>query len=225
MSTRFLFCTLALGVGVVTACSGAENTGLFAPGDDTSNGGTDSGGTVDSASPTPDSGGGTMDAGMMQQPDTSVPQDAAPPPHDSAPPPVDSAPPPDPGVACSDAVGGYCSVPDESCCILGIGTSTMPVGTCTQSGQCFDGVEVPCDNARECNEIDPGQNEVCCGTTTARNGVAEVSSVACTDPADCTTDNSGVILCDPNDATACPTGTTCKKSTETLPGYYLCLTN
>ena len=224
MSTRFLLCTFALGIGAATACSGATNTGLFAPGDDSPpSGATDSGSTVDSSSPAQDSGGMmTMpDSGMMQQPDTSTPVDASEPPHDSAPPPVDSAPP-DPGVQCGGATTTYCAVPDESCCIEGLGTTTAPFGTCTQAGGCFQGVEVPCDNAAECDEIDPGQGEVCCGMTMSRNNVAVVSSVSCMAQTDCT-DSSGVVLCDPNDSTSCPTGTTCRKSTETLPGYYLCL--
>jgi hypothetical protein len=223
MSTRFLLCTFALGIGAATACSGATNTGLFAPGDDSSNGGgTDSGSTGggDSTTPPQDSGGMmTPDTGMMQQPDaSSPPHDASEPPHDSAPPPVDSAPP-DPGVQCADAPGGHCSVPDESCCVEGLGGATTPVGTCTQSGECFQGVEVPCDNAAECDEIDPGQGEVCCATTDA-TGVA--TQVACAAPSDCM-DTTNAVVCDPNDSTACPAGTTCRQSTRTLPGYYLCL--
>jgi hypothetical protein len=220
MNARFLLCTFALGIGAVTACSGATNTGLFAPGDDSSpSGATDSGSTVDSTSPAQDSGGMMMpDSGMMQQPDASTPVDAAPPPHDSAPPPVDSAPP-DPGVQCSDAPGGHCAVPNESCCVQGLGGATTTVGTCGQSGGCFQGVEVPCDNAVECDEIDPGQGEVCCATTD-ENGVA--TQVQCAAPTDCM-DTTTVVVCDPTDSTACPAGTTCRQSTRTLPGYYLCL--
>jgi hypothetical protein len=223
MNARFLLFTLAVGVGAVTACGGAEDTGLFAPGDDTSGGGggTDSGSTPDSApdSTTPIRDGGTgTDTGVTQPPDSSTSVDATPPPHDSAPPPVDSAPP-DPGVQCSAAPSGYCDVPSESCCIAGLGTSVTPVGTCSQSGDCFTGVEVPCDNAAECDEIDPGQGEVCCGTT---DQAGVTTNVACAAPSDCT-DQTNVILCDPTDTNPCPQGTTCRKSTRTLPNYYLCL--
>jgi hypothetical protein len=219
MSARFLFCTFALGIGAVTACSGATDTGLFAPGDDSSSTGTDSGSTgTDSSSGNQDSGGMTPDTGTMPLPDASTPPVDASEPHDTAPPPVDSAPP-DPGVMCADAPNGSCTVPAESCCVEGLGTTTQPVGTCMQAGECFQGVEVPCDNAAECDEIDPGQGEVCCGTV---DGNSIVSQVQCSAPGDCA-DSSNIILCDPNESTSCPTGTTCRQSTRTLPGYYLCL--
>jgi hypothetical protein len=207
---------LAIATGAGMACGGAADTGLFGGNNSSSNGNdggvtlSDGGGVThfDSSTGGEDSGTVLPDAG--QDKDTG-----APPPKDGGGP-----PPVDPGVQCG---GAECSVPSNACCRKQVANNFTY--TCLPTGQCqglnVPSLEIPCDDATDCTTAGhPGQ--VCCATVGGGTAGNAASEVLCRDPSECTQANSRTPLCDKNDPNACPAGTSCRMSTQTLPGYNLC---
>lgn len=149
------------------------------------------------------------------RPDTAVPPDTSPPPLDA------------PGtndVQCGNSpTGGTTCTGGQHCCITtsagggrtyGCQTVIFP-GTCT-------GVDLGCDSTADCAGT-PGA--VCCGTLNNPMGgtTSLVTASSCQAASQCTQMNNRIILCNPSQPNVCPTGRTCKQSSGTLPGYYLCL--
>lgn len=226
MRVHGLLAAAALIGGVGLACGGAADSGLFGgpSANSGSNGGTSdndggsSGGGVDAGNGNP----GTGEDASPGHPDAGAIEDASPLP-DAAPPPKDSGPPPaqDPGVKCGS---GDCSVPSEACCRRQVNGNfsymCLPTGTC--QGLNTPSLEIPCDDSTDCATAgSPGQ--VCCVTIGGGPGGGNAASeVVCRDPSECTQQQSRTPACE-NDAGVCPQGTTCRTSSQTLPGYRLCL--
>jgi hypothetical protein len=156
-------------------------------------------------------------------PDTAVAPDTRPDTRpDSAPPPVDAPAAGD--VQCSNMpTGGTTCTGGQHCCITTSASGTRNYGCMTVSfpGMCT-GVDLACDNTADCAGS-PGT--VCCGTLTNMPGAMStlVSASSCQAANTCTQTNNRIILCNPSQPNVCPMGRTCKQSTGTLPGYYLCL--
>jgi hypothetical protein len=219
MRVHFLLGVVAIAWGAGMACGGATDTGLFGGGGNGASG-VDSGGITGS------------DGGIVPENDaSSIENDASTTQHDSGgppdkdsgnPPPKDSGPPPpnDPGVQCSDNGQVFCSVPTQSCCRIGQSNYTYQ---CMTTGQCQTlnqiTLEIPCDDATDCATAGHA-GQVCCAVY---NGSSTATQVVCRDASQCSQAQSAVIVCDRNDPTSCPVaGTSCQKSTGTLPAYYIC---
>jgi hypothetical protein len=132
---------------------------------------------------------------------------------------METAPPPDQGVNCPGQ--GFCMVPGQVCCLdTSTGNSTF---SCTSSdgdasNPCM-ALSIPCDDAADCAAAgSPG--DVCCVTASGNDTAGDVS---CRSPADCSTQGHARVCNPSGPADQCPMGKTCKPSTKTLPGFYLCL--
>jgi hypothetical protein len=205
MTVRLLVCSLVLGVGVVSACGGAADTGLFGGGGGTV---TDSGsGTSDSGGTHGDDSGTANDMDATTLPDASPGVDAVAP-MDSATPVPDSSMPHD-TIHCEGTAG--CTPGAEVCCRRQNGPTSFSYA-CTQPQNCNGNgdLAIPCDTASQC-----ATGEVCCMTVDAQN---RASSVQCTLGVDCM--QGATELCGPP-MTSCPTGT-CTVSTFTIPSYDFC---
>jgi hypothetical protein len=181
---------------------------------------------ADTSLPPPDDAG-ARDTGITK-PDTAVApdtrQDTAVAPDtrpDTTPPPLDA--PATSDVQCSNSpTGGTTCSGGQHCCITtsaGGGRNyacqsvILPV-TCT-------GVDLACDATSDCAGM-PGT--VCCGTLNNAMGTTSlVAASSCVAASQCTQMNNRIILCNPSQPNVCPAGRTCKQSSGTLPGYYLCL--
>ncbi len=189
---------VALALALAAACGGAGQSDLL----------------------TGDGGGGSDAAGDNRVPDSGhgdgMTKDAA----------GETAPPQDDGVNCPGQ--GFCKVPSQVCCL---DTSTgSAMFSCTSSdgdagggddgggGACM-ALSIPCDDATDCATAgSPG--DVCC-VTPGPNDVADL--VVCTTPAMCDTQGHARVCNPQGPADQCPTGKTCRASSKTLPGFYLCL--
>lgn len=203
MIGRLLVGVLVVSVGVVTACGGATDTGLFGG---TSNG-ADSGSGSDGS--TPHDGSVANDASTQH--DASTPPDSAPPPPDAGQPDtavVDR-------VKCEGTPG--CIVGTQACCREGNPPNNFTYA-CATIGNCNGGaLEIPCDKQRDCDVLgQPG--DVCC-VTAGGTGAAEV---LCRPASECTANQGRTALCDPNSAMSCPGGLHCQQSMQTIPGYFIC---
>ena len=120
------------------------------------------------------------------------------------------------GVKCEGVPGGSCSLPAEICCRKDEGGGYY-LYSCTAPGACDVGVggalEIPCDDARGCGAY------VCCATYEQRT----TTDIACRPVGECKPQNARTIVCDPRSASACPNGGSCRLSTFTLPGYFICM--
>jgi hypothetical protein len=128
--------------------------------------------------------------------------------HDAgAPAPVDAGGPSAPTVRCPGT--SNCAVPGQVCCRTDAGAS------CTTAASC-SAVAIPCDKATDC-EAAGHAGLVCCLT-------AAPLGVACKAASACTSTQSSTIVCDSADGGTgpCPSGLSCKPSTQTLPGYNIC---
>jgi hypothetical protein len=212
--SSFVFGVLPLAAGLPVAilttlagCTGAEDTDLFGASPDR---GEDSGAEEDGAAnadggdPTPDGdggtskkdGGGTTTDSGTTDPDTGT---------------TDAGKPRT--IGCTADAGKTCSVGNQVCC-----RSAGAVLACTANAGCtaVAQVPVPCDDALDCTAMGH-PNELCCATIDAN----AVSAVACRTQADCSQTNQR-NLCDPAAADPCPLGGTCRMSTQTMPGFWLC---
>lgn len=206
MSVRLLACTLVLGVGVISACGGAADSGLFGgTGGDVADSGSGSDGSVKHDGGVNPDGGANPDADTQK--DGAVTHDASPTP--------DAAPPAD-TVKCEGTPG--CQVGTDACCRVSNGQtsySCVPLGSCNGGGQTL---EIPCDKARDC-ELLGAPGDVCCVTAAMTSGASEVT---CRPASECTAALGRTNLCDPQMAGACTQGLTCQPSQSTIPGYYIC---
>ncbi len=177
----------------------------------------------DSAAPPVDSGEVYIDSGVedthVVQPDTAVTPDTRPDTRPDTTPPTD-APAVDNLVQCSASpAGGTTCGGGQHCCITTNASGSRSYAC--QSGTCT-GVDLGCDDTASCAGS-PGT--VCCGTLNmAGMGTTSlVTASSCQAAAQCTTANNRIVLCNPSLPNVCPMGRTCRQSTGTLPGYYLCL--
>jgi hypothetical protein len=80
---------------------------------------------------------------------------------------------------------------------------------------------IVCDDASDCPT-----GQVCCGAIVGGpGGIGVVNKIGCLAPGSCPA-SSNTVLCDPPGATGnpiCYTGTTCKMSMTTMPGYNICI--
>jgi hypothetical protein len=203
MKSRFLVCAVAFGIGVVSACGGAADTGLFGSG----------GGSTNDSGSSADTGGGTHDSGIVghdatTQPDSSPEVDAIAP-MDATPPPPDSAPMND-GIHCEGNPNG-CMPGSEVCCRKPTGTSSFNY-SCVSPSNCNgpNDLAIPCSTSTHC----PNAADVCCAMTDA---MGKANSVQCVLAADC----QGAQICGPPQTSVCVTGT-CQPSVSTIPGYDIC---
>jgi hypothetical protein len=197
--------------GVAAAgCNGAEDSGLFGTPSGTSDG-EDSGAVEEEDGSTAAGDGSTARDGGTTKKDGVGPTE------DSGNPSSDGGPTVDAAVGrtigCTLDAGNKCAVGNEVCC-----RSAGALLGCTGSGACtgITQLAIPCDDALDCNALGH-PNELCCATIQS-NGVKEV---ACRKPAECDVSNRR-NLCDPNAADPCPIGGSCKLSTQTMPGFWLC---
>ncbi len=162
-------------------------------------------------------GGVRLDA----PPDTTLPiSDARPdgpgldafPPIDVAPP-IDSSPPP--VIVCNAA---NCVVGTQTCCAERKNGSL--VGECKDLNKCTGTGKIPisCDGDDDCQVIK--KDSVCCVTFQV---TGQATGVSCAEAKDCTNSTYRTRTCDPVAKNVCDVGDVCRLSTNTLPGYYLCL--
>jgi hypothetical protein len=205
----WLFGLLALAGLSVASCTGAEDSGLFGASSSTPD--EDAGSTEeqDGSVASADGGTTTKDGGTTKKDGGTTTEDSG-----TITP---EAGPPDAAVArtigCTLDAGTKCGVGAEVCC-----RSAGTLLACTGSGGCtgITQLAIPCDDALDCTALGH-PNELCCATIQS-NGVREV---ACRKAADCDV-STRRNLCDPMAADPCPIGGTCKLSTQTMPGFWLC---
>ncbi len=196
-----------MGVWVV-ACSGSlSSAGLFSDGD-TSLPSTDGG--PDASFSATDTGAGSTDA-TSKDADTGPVKEASPPP--------DVTPPPTPQIACGTS---SCNAPSETCCGERNSNGSFKSQQCKTFGSCGTGkIAIICDSDDDCTSLGL-TGKACCVNASDFQGRA--SSVACTSATECTSFYGRTRFCDPKAATSvCEQGQVCRESTNTLPGYFLCL--
>jgi len=203
-----------LALAALGACGGSAVADLFAGGKTgqptdaaTPEGDADSDGDV-----APADGGGdgatTTDAARREAStlDVDVRDGAAP----------DSGPPRT--LNCSSVPGAVdCSVGSQVCCKQGGATTSYACEngtTCSTSGA----VPIPCDDTADCAALGH-VGDLCCLTTSSTGRVTEVT---CRSQVDCDMNVGRRGLCDPRATDPCPAGGSCKLSTVTLPGFYVC---
>jgi hypothetical protein len=119
-------------------------------------------------------------------------------------------------LGCSPKSGNTCDLQSQICCRGFSGYACQaPQAQCT-------GLQIPCAQASDCAARGlPG--DVCCGAFDHNNRIYDVSCI----PSDqCLLQNMHVVLCNPLSqpgADSCPNEGQCGYSTETLPGFGLCL--
>lgn len=116
-------------------------------------------------------------------------------------------------LGCSPKSGNTCDLQAQICCRGFNGYACQaPQAQCT-------GLQIPCAQASDCAARGlPG--DVCCGAFDHNNRIYDVSCI----PSDqCLLENMHVVICNPNDTDPCPNEGKCGYSTETLPGFGLCL--
>jgi hypothetical protein len=184
---------VVVGFALAAGCGGAGQSDLLSGGD---------GGSMQDV--------GTHDTGLhdSQSNDVGV-KDVA----------MEVAPPDDQGVNCPGQ--GFCMIPAQVCCLdTSMGNATF---SCTSSDgdaatPCM-ALSIPCDDATDCAKAgSPG--DVCCVTANAGDTAGDVS---CRAPGDCDTQGHARVCNPAGPASQCPNGKTCRPSTKTLPGFYLCL--
>jgi hypothetical protein len=129
----------------------------------------------------------------------------------------------DMGVNCPGQ--GFCMVPAQVCCLDTSGggsqfscTSSDAGGGDDASGGCA-ALSIPCDDATDCAAAgSPG--DVCCVTAGSNDAASEVACVA---PDQCSSQGHARVCNPMGPPDQCPNGKTCRASTKTLPGFYLCL--
>jgi hypothetical protein len=186
----------SLGTVVLCAfvgCGGSTETDLFGSG----TGSADSGGTNDA----------TTDASHDVGADA---KDAAP-----------DVPKEDLGIQCGTMV---CPVPGKECCRQDPGGGQfvyqcMDPGVCVQ--QANSPLTIPCDDTLDCEKAGHA-GQLCC-VTAAADGGGGADEIVCRAPIDCTKQLGRTNLCDPNAPNPCPNGGQCKPSTQTIPGYNICI--
>jgi len=201
------------------ACSGASSGDLFAgaSGGAGAGGGDDASATGDDDTPRAigDAGVG-RDAGSREAGDddrdgaTNDASDDDASAHDAGPLAVVDCP----SAAAASTTSATCDVGQAVCCSEGNGDFA-----CTSASSCLaPAVAVPCDESTDCAAL--GQTgDVCC-LQLGSNGKG--TAVGCIADTSCTTAKNRRVMCDPTAATPCPTGQTCKLSTITFPGFYVC---
>lgn len=135
--------------------------------------------------------------------------------------PKDSGPPVDAGpplgsVTCPGT--SPCSIAEgQGCCF----SPSSADGTCASSASDCSGdtIAVPCDSTQDCT--DQGFPDTLCCAQADQSGL--VTSVSCVAPINCNAVNGQTNLCDPAAADPCPKGGTCKPSTQSIPGYNICV--
>jgi hypothetical protein len=208
LATPVLFAALAFAGGfAVVSCTGADESDFFGS---PSAPGVDSGATEDDGSTATDDGGAASDGAPARKDGGGSNADSGP-------------PKPDAGVidageartiGCTLDAGLRCAVGTETCC-----RSLGPAFACTASAGCaaVAQLSVPCDDALDCAALGH-PNELCCATTVSN----VVRDVACRKAVDCTLTANRRNLCDPSATDPCPNGGTCKLSTQTMPGFWIC---
>lgn len=187
---------------VLAACGGASSSDLFG---------------------TPPGADAGRDVAADVAVDVAV--DATPPP----PPPIvdasvpDVAPPPPPPVGAPIVCGKTLATAslkcdanqNEVCCRSGGGAQ------CTPDTQCVNDGDVPlgCSTTATCTALGLS-GYVCCGNV---DNSSKIDSSECLPANQCPNGNGTVRLCDKNGPNVCTSGTSCKTSSYSLPGYDLCL--
>ena len=200
---RALFTLIVLSstTALFGACGGAIQSDLF------------SGAADASVSPGPETGktgGSVVDARTDGSPTLDGATDGLP--HDA--PPVDASPPP--VIVCNAA---NCAVGTQTCCAEhkngSIRGECKDLNKCTGTGK----FGISCDGDDDCQVIK--KDSVCCVTFSLQTGQA--TGASCAEVKDCTNNTTRTRTCDPTAKNICDTGDVCRLSTNTLPGYYLCL--
>ena len=154
--------------------------------------------------------------------DNNVPDAMPPPPVDAAP---DVLPPPTSAIACGGAVNPpkKCDAVTELCCRTGV-SSAYVYGCIADPKDCLNSGDVPftCSNDQNC--VAQGLvGNVCCASIIGNgNGGTVAYDVSCAPKASCYGGNQKLIVCNPQAPTPCPNGGSCKLSSQTLNGYYIC---
>ncbi len=163
----------------------------------------------------------TVDSGVVKDSGTDAKKDADVP---------DAPPPATPIILCGPPLTSPQAKCDASkkefCCRRG-DAQPYKYGCETDETACADVNDVPirCSTTQTCT----GQGligSVCCGTLVASSGSGSViTNTSCVAPNTCVSGGSvgKAVLCDPNAPNNCPNGGTCKLSSQTMPGYYLCI--
>ena len=142
----------------------------------------------------------------------------------------DAPPPPSPVIACGpplDNPQNKCDASKKEFCCRRGDAQPFKYGCETDPTACqdFNDVPIQCSSTQTC--IGVGLiGSVCCGTLVASGvGGSVITNTTCTAPASCVSGGSlgKAILCDPGQPNNCPNGGTCKLSSQTMPGDYLCI--
>jgi hypothetical protein len=192
-------------LAVAASCGGAKNNDLFggAPGAGGSDAGRTDATVFADGGPGPSGDGSTSFDAPFDAPKRDAGRDA------------DT----DPGIRCGSSTNPtFCAVGSQVCCRSGgPGQETF---ACVSSAGCnaVNQMPIPCSDDADCAALGD-KGKVCCGTVDPfTNRTTEVS---CKSSGDCSPANDGYILCDPR-APNCVHGGTCRLSSQTLPGFYLC---
>jgi hypothetical protein len=118
-------------------------------------------------------------------------------------------------VQCS---GGPCDIDSNQVCCY---SNSVQSGACELAANCSGDQEfpIPCDSTDDCTEL--GKPDTLCCAQADQSGA--VTNIECRAPSNCQASNGQTNLCDPAAANPCPNGGTCSPSTQSLPGYYLCV--